>query len=94
MIKKGSLDIDIEICDICGDEVGDFQKTHQGSLTGHHVCFSCGTIRWILREIYHGKDYHKSEYYRKGNYKFDFDKIMKVVIDEAKSQLKNGKYKD
>ena len=72
----------IQFCDVCENEVGELQITDKYD---KHICFDCYDYRhivWATSE--------KSDYQKKGSYKFDFDKINKLVLDEMKRQVKTG----
>lgn len=80
----------MEICDVCKEEVGELQLTKKKD--GYHFCFSCSTISWVVKELLQGKDFSQNSYQREGAYKFDYEKLIKVLLEEATKQIKNGKY--
>lgn len=91
MIQEKSYEAkkEVEICDVCEGEVGVLQLTHKKD--GYHFCASCYTISWVVRELEHGKEYLSQEYYQKDSYKFDQDKLIQILLTEAKKQIKNQK---
>jgi hypothetical protein len=82
MEKIIKVDTKIQFCDICENEVGELQITDKYD---KHICASCYDYRfidWATSE--------KSNYQKRGKYKFDFNKINKLVLDEMKRQVKSG----
>ncbi len=88
MEKIVTIEKKSQFCDICGNEVGSLQVTDKHD---KHICFACYDYRHI---VWATSD--KSDYQKRGSYKFDFRKINELVLEEMKRQVNNGigKYPD
>ncbi len=92
MIKTENVNtvVQTEICDVCGNPVGELQRS--GDKSEFHFCFACGTIGWAVKELINGRTHLSSDYYQKGCYKFDHTALIKTLLVAAKEQTKNGKF--
>ena len=82
MEKVITVEKKIQFCDICTDAVGEFQLTEKFD---KHICSACYGYRFIA-----WANANKSDYEKKGSYKFDYEKINKIVLEEMKLQVKSG----
>ena len=93
MIKEKTFEEKYAICDICESEVGSMQLTSRWRKEKRHFCYSCWWVGLAIGELEHGKRSMKDNYYAKGHYKYNFNKLIKTIIDEAKKQTKKGKHR-
>lgn len=82
MKKTIKADKEIQFCDICDNPVGELQITDKYE---EHICFACYGYRFIA---WANKD--KTDYQKSGSYKFDYDKINRIVLEEMRRQVKSG----
>ena len=76
------VDKKIQFCDICDNPVGELQITDKYE---EHICFACYGYRFIVFA-----NQNKSDYQKRGSYKFDYHKINKLVLEEMRRQVKAG----
>ena len=82
MEKIIQVDKKIQSCDICEGEVGELQITDKHE---YHICYACYGYRFIA-----WANANQSDYQKRGHYKFDYDKINKIVLEEMRQQVKAG----